>query len=257
MLKTSIILILVNIVVPISFIFFSRLRPVQEKLTRDEFIRFEMKYKKWQDLELPFTLLFGTGLCILWYSVFQLFVNIYFASKGGSFLVIGFSRLFLFVPSFLLGILSTVFPLEITYKLILKEDFNSFVRYSNYKSQMDGRRVLLLLSFVLVPLCLSFIILGTDYYTRFTPSAIYRNDFFGFNEIKYNYEDISSISKRLHVRDKNGKIIYRWPFYSIHFKDGFELDLDQKSISTYDFEKNYLKRIMDYSGIKKVVIKDS
>lgn len=256
MFKSGILLIAVNTLLPLLFLLASKMFPPKEKdrLTLYEIADCEREFRKWINRELLFFALYITVLCSLWYNLLHAVASGYFASKRGSFLVLGFQNAAWFVPALFLAVFTSIPIIEMTYRHFLKEKYQAYIAYTNRLSGIDGRKILGILSWIIVPL-FTFTILIMDCYTRFTLHSIYRNDFWSFREIRYDYHEIGGITKKMCLRGRNGEILYGRPFYVIDFKDGYELILSNKAVKTREFEKRYLKRIMRYSGIGRVEVK--
>ena len=158
------------------------------------------------------------------------------------------------IPSIFLSIISTPLPLDVISRIVLRSKYDDYMNCSSANFNYDEMKVIKIISYIVATLCLSFILLGIGYYTKFTEDGIYRNDYLSFSEVKYNYSDIDLIIKVLERKDSDG-YYYKKPYYVITFKDGYVFSLIYKSIDTITFEKKYLNTISELSG-KNVIIED-
>lgn len=152
-------------------------------------------------------------------------------------------------PAILLSIGLTPFPVELIYRLILRNEYDYYLEYTNRKHGWDGEKIMkpILRGITFLGLLISYLIFNT--YTRIENSKIEINDFMSIKAKIYNYDDIIAINYYTNKKNSKGEI-NDFPRYEVVFLDDEIID------SKYDLAPidNYgVQKIINSSGVTPIV----
>ena len=183
------------------------------------FAELQTRYAKWEaGALLPlFISVFGIGylinLGLFWIS--RHFVT---ATANDRFLLLP-ETAFFWLPALFLGIFGAVVPIDLLYRVLLRERYAEYTYYVNMKHGYDGWDAIKRMASFFIPLCAVFTILGVDCYARFTDDRMITNRFFGLGETIHSYQQITRIKQVQSYKAPNGNIVAS-PYYVVYFSDG-------------------------------------
>lgn len=241
-------IVLATILVPILLSFLAKRFPLDESQTYD-FEYLYKTYKKWDSVAIVALLFFSGILTFVWYGIIHTIADLSFGTLKKGILTAKTIDEYWFFPAFFLAILSSVFPLMVLFKAVLKDKYKEYIAYSNSLYKADGFRALKAVSFILIPICIIVIFLGMNWYTIFTPAEFYKNGYFSLNETVHQYSDTKAIYKIKKFKAPNGNIVEE-PYYIIVFIDGYKWSQRDDPVEIGDFETKVLKYIYQKSGKK-------
>jgi hypothetical protein len=123
--------------------------------------------------------------------------------------------------------------------------FHEYVAYECLRAgyNIHLRTIQLLLGIGLPCLVLAYLSVGT--YTLFTSHSIVTNPFFGFNESRYSFDQITALNRRSYAGREDQRPVERF-YHSISFKDGTEWStrVPYSAVSPADLRKG--EEILNY-----------
>jgi hypothetical protein len=212
-----------------------------------DFATLKKKYQKWDILSgiLLFILIPGMA-----YLIGLLFSTIFYSPENNESEIIyhiATSRLMWFMPGLFLSFALIRFPMTFIYKLILKEDYNQFMLYSDLKTGADGMKIINYITWISGLGSVLLLVLLSDYSINIYKEKVVLNDFLTFSNKSYAFSEIQSINYIQPINPNTGKP--ENPSYFIRFKDngywdtsrGLEDDNNrQEEIINYLSEKTKL-----------------
>jgi NADH:ubiquinone oxidoreductase subunit 5 (subunit L)/multisubunit Na+/H+ antiporter MnhA subunit len=213
-----------------------------------DFATLRNKYQKWDILSGILLLILIPGMA---YLIGLLFSTIFYSPENkvpGIIYHIATSRLMWFMPGLVLSFALIRFPMTFIYKLILKEDYDEFMLYSDLKTGADGVKILSYMMWISGIGAALLLILLSDYSVNIYKDKIVLNDFLTFTDKTYSFSEIESINHIKPLNPNTGEP--EKPSYFIRFKDkghwdtnrGLEDDNNkQEEIINYLSEKTKLK----------------
>lgn len=213
-----------------------------------DFITLRKKYKKWDILSIILLFILMPGMT---YLLGLLFSTLYYSPENENPEIIyhiATSRLMWFMPGLLLSFALIRFPMTFIYKLILKEDYNQFMLYSDLKTGADGMKIMNYISWISGLGSVILLVLLSDYSVDIYKEKIVLNDFLTFSNKSYSFSEIQSINYIQPINPNTGES--EKTSYFIRFKDnghwdtarGLEDDNNrQEEIINYLSEKTKLK----------------
>jgi hypothetical protein len=196
----------------------------------------------------------GNGL----YSIIFYGISLLFHSRENAIYLIFPSCGTWWIPSFFLGIISSVIPVRYIFKPLLgKRRYNELEVYVAGKNRITrkGRKRWTMLFYILsvIVIFVSVIVFSLLYGWRIEifQDKIVVNQFRKLSEKTYDFNDVAELRQVRSVLDKNR--IYKRDFHEIVFKDNYTLSFDRDWLNK-DFEEQaeILKFI---SGKQKLKIK--
>jgi len=204
-----------------SFALFRRFFPCRvdndagEPLTDEE----RRIYRRWEVAALVPLFALTPLLGVAWYLALKGIAGLFrHDSPGTLFLIRPIPAIWL-VPAMYLGILSSAFPTEWLYRLLLRDRYPRYERFCHERAGFDGKRVLLLLGGLGLAGTAIGLFVGTRTFTRFQEDGIVISRPFGLRRHFYGYGRVEAIEHRATFQAPNGKIIDR-PHYVLRFNDG-------------------------------------
>lgn len=116
-----------------------------------------------------------------------------------------------------------------------------YTEYIDLKHNMNSWGVFSWLAAVVVPVCLIFIGLGLESYTRFSERSLSVNEWLSIGEKEYFYSDIESATLVKSFKSPNDNIVRRQHFV-LNFRNGESYNFDKTS-SQPDIEEQ--KEVME------------
>ncbi len=124
------------------------------------------------------------------------------------------------IPAMFLGLVSTLPLGDATYRLLLKDRYQEYVRYGNLKLGTDFQRLTVPFIGIVVFLVLGAVILILNWYVVFTDTEIILNPLFSLSEQHRPYSSIVSIETSTRIRAFAGNVVNRRePEYLLYFED--------------------------------------
>lgn len=152
------------------------------------------KYQKW---ELFGLLLFFILIPLIVYLSGALFLNLNKALSSNYansvFFILPNSYMW-FVPSAFFAFAIIIFPMNFIYRLILKDDYEEYLHFTNMKHGFDGMKIYRPMVWVLGLLATIAVFLMSDYTIEITDKRITLNDFFTTEKKSYDFKQIESIN---------------------------------------------------------------
>lgn len=187
-----------------------------------DFTTLRNKYQKWDKLSLILVLILIPAIA---YLIGLLFSTIFYSPENNDSEVIyhiGTSRLMWFMPALVLAFGFVKFPMTFIYKLILKQDYNEFILYSDLKTGADGMKIFNYMMWISGIGTIILMILLSDYSVNIYKEKIILNDFLTFTNKTYSFSEIKSINYIQPLNPNTGEP--QTPSYFIRFKDNGHWD---------------------------------
>ena len=141
-------------------------------------------------------------------------------------------------------------PMEVLYRMILREEYPVYVEYTNRKLGFDGLKVMRSLYIVLVIAGVALSFLGLNWSVKMKGDTITFNDFFQLQSDTYKADAVVSISHFSQIRNKEGMLEDR-PHYKVIFADGREWNTDKNMIGgSYETYTAMVKQLSIASGVE-------
>jgi len=213
-----------------------------------DFPALKNKYQKWDMLSLILILIL---IPLMTYLIGLLFSTIFYSPENSESQVlyhIGTSRLMWYMPALVLAFGFVKLPMTFIYKVILKENFDEFILYSDLKTGADGMKIFNYMMWISGIGAIVLMMLLSDYSVNIYKEKIVLNDFLTFTDKTYSFSEIKSINYIQPLNPNTGEP--QTPSYFIKFNDdghwdtsrGLEDDNNrQEEIINYLAEKTKLK----------------
>jgi hypothetical protein len=205
------------------FALLRRLEPYRPPADNDPTLSLEEldeRYGAWLKLSLIPTVLFTAALTGLWYLFFRLLQVV-------AHVPIPPSRYFLFppaafwlIPSFFLGLVCTVWPLQWLYRFLLGKRYAEFIHYTGMRDGFDGRKFFRWMALAIFLVAFGLLPFALDCYTRFTDESMFINPFWSFGEREYPYSEVAEVRAVAAFIAPNGNRVES-PHFEIAFRDGY------------------------------------
>lgn len=248
-------IILISILVPLLLMLLSKLFPTKGGTTYT--YRYNPRfYRKWKCIFFILYIIFIGLLTFIFYKVILSFVILYFNSLGSDIYLARYENLFWSIPALLLGLLFCELPVNIIKKLLLQDYYYDYITYSNLSSpyNVDGAKALIVISFIVIPLCIFATIACANNHTRFTTDKMYIGTYLSMKDIVKNYSDIEYIYK-FNKPKETDETTAQSPYYIIKFKHDGEWNSNRYEISIKDFEKKVIEYVI-HKYNKKIIVKN-
>ncbi len=120
--------------------------------------------------------------------------------------------------------------------------YAEFVEYNDRKFRIDSWRLFYYLGAVLLPLCLVLTFMAFDSYARIDDEGIAVNEFLGYGEKFYRFDEIEAI---MHVGDEAAPRGQQgdFPHYVIRFRGGDDFDLYRSALG---LDRDQQDAVIDY-----------
>jgi hypothetical protein len=242
---------IVVIVVPILMLLFSIIAPNTQTVALNiDIEKLKKKYNKWNG----YTLVVGFVMTPILGFIFGAIINglvLFTAPKlpTDGFLLLPDPSAFYCVGAILaLGWVGYVG--SFVFKKLLKEDYDEYIHYTNLSSGFDGSKILRLWAFVCEISAFVFLLFSNDYSIKINKNDIVFDDFIGFSDRQYSYNQVKSISYVLN--DKNDTILIDRPHHFIKFDDNTNWNTVYRfiDIGTNEQEQQIINYISIQSHVK-------
>lgn len=177
------------------------------------------QYAKWEFFGVVLffiltpSLVYGFGSLFFWMNSFP--------EKGINLEFLIIPNLYLwFVPATFLTLATFIFPVNLIYRLLLRDRYDEYLHYTNLKSGIDGMRILKFFSWIFGVCAIGSIFLMSDYSIEINDKQVLLNDFFTTDKKVYDFKQIKSISFVENTISKDRKKISPNPHYDVKFDDG-------------------------------------
>ncbi|MEJ8800872.1 hypothetical protein [Pontibacter sp. H249] len=141
-------------------------------------------------------------------------------------------------------------PMEVLYRMVLREEYPAYIEYTNRKHGYNGLKVLRPLCIILVVAGVILSFLGLNWSVKMRDNTITFNDFFQLQPQTYKAEDVLAIHHFSQIKNKEGVLEQR-PHYKVLFSDGREWNTDKNMIGgSYETYTAMVKHLSIKSGNK-------
>ncbi len=145
------------------------------------------------------------------------------------------------LPALFVALFVSALPLRFLLTRALgSRRYAEFVEYNDRKHGVDSWRLYRYLAYVLLPLCLILTLMAFDSYTRIDEKGIVVNEYLGFGERFYRFEEVEAIWQIATGRDETGAAR---PHFVIRFRDGREFDFYR---SLLELDRGQQRAIIEY-----------
>lgn len=243
-----------GIAIPIVFKLIRKLPSFQvEAPTNPEniFPQLATKYTKWEQLSVIPIFIFTGVFTYLYCKLFIFLSNVAHLGVGESTYFLYPTTTLWFLPAFFLAIVTSAIPCHYLYSFLLRERYDEYTLYCNLRHGFDGWKFLKKMSLVLIVAIFIFFPFIVDWYTRVTPSKIGVNEFFGFGEKHYKYQDINEIRRLLSFKAPSGNIVRRI-HHEIEFSDGFIWSSQRNPFELRPKQENEIIEYISVNGKKEI-----
>jgi hypothetical protein len=209
------------IAVPILFALLRTLCPFTPPLRAREYSweKLEKQYRKWEVFSIVPLFGFTAALATVWYTIIRFFVEMSITDTGKYHHLLLPDGAFWALPALFLGMVSSVLPTTLLYKLLLRDRYEEYILCGNLRVGFDAWRVFRGLALVISLGCAALIVLGLDWYVRFTEEEIVINRLLRFDELRYPYSRVQRIRAASHFKAPVGTV-REVTYFAIDFEDG-------------------------------------
>lgn len=178
----------------------------------------EYKYKIYEVFSL-IPLFFITGvICYVFYLLGNDVQEVYFRGREADFAIYPPASFWL-APGMCFGIGLLMPPMELLYRLMLKEEYPVYLEYTNRKYGFDGYKVVRFLGRVCLLAGVVVSMLGLGWYKEIKDGKIIIGDFGSLTPQAYTMQQIESVTHYKYKRNSKGEAVAE-PHYKIRFSDG-------------------------------------
>ncbi len=126
-----------------------------------------------------------------------------------------------YVPAGILAFGLVSHPILWVYRLVLKERYDDYELYNNIKHNIDGKKVIRFMTFIMGITTLVAMHFLNDYYIKVRRSVIEVNSLLELKAKMYPFEEVKKLTyiKNIYSRGDSTELTSK-PHYSIEFKDG-------------------------------------
>lgn len=206
----------------------------------------------------PFVLLIAAaGVVVFTCLFFKAFIVIHgmlLPSSNGVRYALSMHPVLWFLPALFLAILASGLVVDICLRLRLRDRYTEYRIYDGLKYRINSRRILMVLSSLLVPFIMYFGFLIPQCYYYFSDEGIRLSPFFSTETKEYRYQDIDRIVEERSFKAPGGKIV-RKNRYAVDFSGGYSWS-SHRTITTLPEgdEKHLMAFISERSGIPVEVV---
>jgi hypothetical protein len=206
----------------LSLYLLAKLFPFKPDAAHKENVSFDVlrnKYAKWDKIALiPFFAFSGLGSYLIFQGLIWIFHNSFPQTYENRYVLLP-DQYFFALPAMLVGILLSVFPVDLLFRLLLKKNYAEYVLYGNKMFGIDVSKVFKLMSILLVVPSMILTVLAMDCYAKFTDDQMITNRYWGIGEIAHNYSQITRIKSVRFFENLRGETIEN-PYHVVYFNDG-------------------------------------
>lgn len=178
----------------------------------------EYKYKIYEVFSL-IPLFFITGvICYVFYLLGNDVQQVYFRSREADFAIYPPASFWL-APGMCFGIGLLMPPMELLYRLMLKEEYPVYLEYTNRKYGFDGYKVVRFLGRGCLLAGVVISVLGLGWFKEIKGDKIIIDDFDSLTPQVYTMQQIESVTHYAYKRNSKGEAVAE-PHYKIRFSDG-------------------------------------
>lgn len=210
-----------SVVTALIFLLFGLLFPHKPKPVKDYeqlLLVNEHKYKIYEIFSIV-PLFFFTGLiCYVFYLLGNDVQELYFRGRQTDFAIYP-PESFWLVPGLCFGFGLIMPPIEFLYRLLLQEEYDVYIEYTNQKYGFDGYRVVRLLCKGCVAAGVGLSFLGFGWYKEIIGDKIIIADFYSLNPQEYTIQQIESVTHFERNTNSEG-VVEVEPHYKLSFSDG-------------------------------------
>ncbi|WP_299755492.1 hypothetical protein [uncultured Pontibacter sp.] len=234
-----------SVVTAFIFLLFGLLFPHKPKPVKDYeklLLVNEHKYKIYEIFSIV-PLFFFTGLiCYVFYLLGNDVQEVYFRGREAEFAIYP-PDAFWVVPGICFGFGLIMPPIEFLYRLMLQEEYEVYMEYTNRKYGMDGYKVVRLMCMGCVVAGVGLSFLGLGWYKEIKGDKIVIADFYSLTLQEYTIQQIESVTYFEKNINSEGMAEVE-PHYKITFSDGRTWDTSDNfhevSEEKYEAIVNYL-----------------
>ncbi|MFT2007497.1 hypothetical protein ACMA1I_02385 [Pontibacter sp. 13R65] len=110
-------------------------------------------------------------------------------------------------------------PMNLLYRILLQDEYEAYLEYTNRKHGYDGFAILRPLCALCTAAGICFSFLGLNWYVEVKENSIILNDFFQLQPDQYQVQDIQSITHYNKILNSKNEEVER-PHYAIVFSNG-------------------------------------
>lgn len=196
--------------------FFSRTKRVHKTLSLQQLTP---KYRAWEAFSIVPFFVFASAGTYLSYLGLKTLAKILHPTPSPDVVFLSSPDIAWWIPSLFIGIIFSVFPIILLFKLILGNRYDEFECYSDMKAGFNTNRAFGFVGVVIVGLSLALSVGLFDFYWRFEKDEFAINPFFKLKEIRYSYSEIKELRLISKFRAPNGSL-NNSPYYEIVTKTG-------------------------------------
>jgi hypothetical protein len=157
-------------------------------------------------------------LCFGWYLVLTSAANLFYHDLPGTRFVVRPAAYYWMLPALVLGIITSPIPLDWLYRVLLRDRYRRFHRFSLERAGFDARRLFVFLAVIILTASAVFFVAGVTSFCRFTDAGIEIQRPFSFHSAFYSYARVRAIEHHSSMRMPAGNTIKR-PNHVIIFDD--------------------------------------
>ena len=176
-----------------SFALFRWLLPAPVTASGDTAISDEecRSFRRWDGAAVLWLLL-AAILGYAWYLGMTWAASLFHDEAVSALFVIRTSPIAWALPALFLGLISSLIPLDLLYRALLRERYRRYVRHSNERAGFDGKRLMVCFAILVLVGSTVFFLAGATNFTRFTEAGIeiqhpfaFRPTFYGYNRVRF------------------------------------------------------------------------
>ncbi|WP_276497857.1 hypothetical protein [Pontibacter litorisediminis] len=178
----------------------------------------EYKYKIYEVFSLIPLFFFTGAICYVFYLLGNDVQEVYFRGREADFAIYPPASFWL-APGMCFGIALFMPPMELLYRLMLKEEYPVYLEYTNRKYGFDGYKVVRFLSRGCLLAGVVISVLGLGWYKEIKGERIVVDDFGSLSPQEYTMQQVESITHYEYKRNAKNEVEAE-PHYKVRFSDG-------------------------------------
>jgi len=199
------------------------------------------KYKIYEIFSIVPLFFFISVICYVFYLLGNDVQEVYFGGREADFAIYPPDAFWL-VPGIFFGFGLIIPPMELLYRLMLQEEYDAYIEYTNRKHGIDDYKVVRVMCLGSVVAGVVLSVLGLGWYKEIKGDRLIIDDFDSIGPQEYRAQDITAIT-HFDKYIKSAGVAEERPHYKIVFSDGRVWDT---SSNFHEVRQEQYAAIVDY-----------
>lgn len=211
--------LIIALIVPLIFGFLAKVMPYKASpsIVQQDFGSLKNKYQKWEFLSIIILFIFIPATTYVFRELFTSLYHLLSEKDEQIVFKIDPDKNLWFLPACILSFALIGYPMNFVYKIMLGNNYDDYLIFTNLKHGFDGMRVLRYISITFGILTTIILVLMSDYSIKIYPDKIIQDDFITLGQNTYGFNQIKSISFVQNIETKQG--LEPDPYYVIKYND--------------------------------------